>query len=625
MTAAVSKPRYRLRTLAASLLCCIGLPAAAQDGAQTGLSGSVTLGLRSVDTEGAESKYREDINLDDGVRLLDLSLSYRPGEAGAPVDYIDVSASHLGGDPFESVHVDVRRYGAYRLSLDRRRSEYFYDDTILPAALASVTGSTGGDFHTFDFERIRESAALAITPSPATEVSLGLERQRRTGDSQTTLGIQRDQFEFERPIDESSDRVKLGVRHAWERISVIYAEEFGEFDNASELFLPGASPGQNTADPAELLFFRLDQSYDFDSRGRALRVLVTPTEALDVRALWRREDVDLEGLGTESSAGTDFAGTPFMTDLSGAADVSRDSEVAGLDFGYRVGPRTRLTAATRRSRLDQTGRSRFGADRGDGDWRVETDGIEIGAEHALGRNLIVAGGWSGESRDVEYAQSLNAPGVATLEQTDRDGYFLRLRYATEGGAEISAAIEDNSIDDPFTLASPTESRRYKASYRQSWDNGLSLAGSFKRTDVANDRSGWAADTREADIRLAYRTEVFEVSAGLTDVDLDREIDQLVTAGTRQELYAITYSADAGFADVTLRGRLNPRIAIGGSFRRYENRGSFPLDRDDWRIFLELDMTSEFALAIRYRGIDYVEDGFDDYEADLLELAVRTSW
>ena len=142
------------------------------------LTGSTSLGVRSVDLTGTEAKYREDVNLDDGVRLFGVHLSYVPRVGEAPVDRIDLDADNLGGDPFESIHLGVRKYGAYNLKLDRRRSAYFYDDTILPAALASVSGSTGGDFHTFDFERIRSTAALDIDVTPATKCRSGSSARR---------------------------------------------------------------------------------------------------------------------------------------------------------------------------------------------------------------------------------------------------------------------------------------------------------------------------------------------------------------------------------------------------------------------------------------------------------------
>lgn len=599
--------------------------ALAQQSTSETLSGTVALGFRSVDTSGAVTKYREDINLDDGVRLFDLAVSYRPATGNGPVDYVDLTANNLGGDPFEAVRIDVRKFGAYKLRLDRRRSEYFYEDAILPAALASITGSTGGDFHHFDFERIRESAALDIELSPATALSFGLERQRREGDSTTTLDIQRDEFELEKPLDESSDAFRFGVQHAWQRVSLIIEESVSTFENTSELFLPGASPGQNTTDQAALQFFRLDQSYDYDSRGHLVRIVADPTDRLDLRALWRLEDVDLDMRAAESSAGTDFASAPFATSASGPAKVRRESKVAGLDLGYRLETRARLVAAVRSTRLDQNGALLFGTDQGTGHWAIDTDGYELGAEIAVMSNLLLAGGWSSESRDTDHAQALNAVPAGEALETDRDGYFLRLLYTSPRSVEFSAAIEDNSIDDPFTLASPSDSRRYKASVRYAWDNGLSLNGSYKRTDVENDTSSWAADTRQADLRVSYGGDAVELSAGYSEIDLARSVTQNVTGGTLQVPFAIVYGADSSFFDVSGRWTAGSRFALGGSLRGYENDGSFPLERDDWRAFVEFDMTDDYTLQLNYRGIDYVEEVFDDYDANIVEIAVRLDW
>jgi hypothetical protein len=179
-------------------------------------------------------------------------IDHRAGSALVVVFVVGVPRVGIGGDPFETIHFGLRKYGAYNLKLDRRRSEYFYADTILPAALASVTGSTGGDFHHFDFARVRDTAALDIQLSPATRLSLGLERQTRTGDSTTSLDIERDEFELHRPLDETLDAFTFGVQHAWQRVTLIVEEQLRDFENSSELFLPGASPGQNTTDPAQL-------------------------------------------------------------------------------------------------------------------------------------------------------------------------------------------------------------------------------------------------------------------------------------------------------------------------------------------------------------------------------------
>ena len=201
----------------------------------------------------------------------------------------------------------------FREALDRRRSKFFYDDTILPAALASVSGSTGGDFHRFDFERTRTTADLELDVTPATRLSFGVERQTRAGASTTTLTVERDEFDVDRPLDESLDGFTFGVRHAWRRATLIVTEEANDFRNTSELVLPGASPGRNLTDAAALSFFTRDQSYDYASRGHGIRVLANPTARVDLTAAWRREDLELDGRASEQALGTTFGGNGQTT------------------------------------------------------------------------------------------------------------------------------------------------------------------------------------------------------------------------------------------------------------------------------------------------------------------------
>jgi hypothetical protein len=589
------------------------------------LTGSVSLGVRSVDLDGTEAKYREDVNLDDGARVFGVQLGYVAPTGEAPVDRVDLDAANLGGDPFESVHLGVRKYGAYDLKLDRRRSEYFYDDTILPAAAASVTGSTGGDFHTFDFERIRSTAALDIEATPATRVSVGLERQTRTGDSATTLTVERDEFDLEKPLDESLDTFRVGVRHSWERVTLIVDEQFRDFENTSELFLPGASAGRNPADAAELQFFTFDQSYDYAARSHAVRLLTEPTARLDVQAGWRFEDLELDLQGAEQASGTSAAGAPFSTSRSGPGKVGRDIEIADVELGFDIGPRVRLVGAARRSTLEQSGELTFGPNVGASAWEIATDGYEIGAELALSAVVTVAAGWSSESRSTVYGWSFDADAAGTDGDTGRTGYFARLMLHLAGGLDITASVEDNSIDDPFTLASPTSSTRYKATARRRWSNGLSLSANYRNTDVDNDVSNWLAGTEQGDVRLIYQRPRLQVSGGYTRVDLERSVEQAVTAGTRVTVFAIDYTAESSFWDASARWQLNERFAIGGDLRSYDNHGSFRLTRDDFRAFLDMRVGDDYRLQIAYRDLDYVEDAYDAYDVGILELAFGVSW
>jgi hypothetical protein len=583
-------------------------------------TGSVSLGVRSVDVDGTEAKYREDVNLDDGPRVFGVRLRYAAPTGETPVDRVELDAANLGGDPFESIHLGVRKYGTYDLRLDRRRSEYFYDDTILPAAVASVIGSTGGDFHTFDFERVRSTAAVDIEATPRTRVSLGLENQTRTGDSTTTLTVERDEFELEKPLDESLNTASVGVRHAWEHVTLIADEQVRNFENTSELFLPGASAGRNPADTASLQFFTFDQSYDFAVRSHSLRVLAAPAPRLDLEAGWRLDDLDLDSSGNEQAGGTSAAGVPFATSRSGPGTVGRDIEIVDAAVRFSFTERVHLVSAARRSRLEQTGDLAIGANVGASVWDIATDGYEIGAELALSSVVTITAGWSRESRSTTYGWTFDAVAAGRDVETHRAGYFARLMLELASGLEVTASVEDNSIDDPFTLASPTSSTRYKATARWRWDNGLSLSANYRRTNVDNDVSSWLADTEQADARLIYQRPRLRLSGGYTRIDLDRSVQQAVTAGARVTLFAIDYAAQSSFRDASGRWEVGDRFAIGGDLRAYDNRGSFGIARDDYRAFFDVRIKDQYSLQAAYRDLEYVEDAYDAYDATILEVA-----
>lgn len=175
------------------------------------------------------------------------------------------------------------------------------------------------------------------------------------------------------------------------------------------------------------------------------------------------------------------------------------------------------------------------------------------------------------------------------------------------------------------LASATENRRYKFRVRQRWDNGLSVTGSHRRTDVENGTSGWAADTEQTAVRMSYRNARFRLSGGYTSIETARNIDQLVTARLRQNIFLISYNVDSSFADASARWLVNDFVAVGGAVRKYENDGSFALDREDLRAYVELRLTDDYTLELAYRNLDYLEDEFDDYDAEILEVAIRLDW
>ena len=327
----------------------------------------------------------------------------------------------------------------------------------------------------------------------------------------------------------------------------------------------------------------------------------------------------------ESAAGTTFLGDPFTSSLGGRAALNRDIELVDFAVAYVIDERFRVSISAKQTTLEQDGDLSFGADLGVANWSIETTGLEARFELVLTPNIVLGTGWSSEDRDVEYRQGLVPDPSAERLSTQRDGFFLSLSFDPLGPLSFTASVEDNSIDDPFTLSAPTQGRRYRVHGRYRWDNGLGLTASYRKNDLENDLSGWSGDTEQTDIRLSRNGEALRLSAGYGRVDYSRRIDQLVMGGARGNLFSIAYGAEGTFLDASLRWQAGPRIATGAYTRIYDNDGSYPLERNDWRAFVELGLGDGYHLQIAKRSIDYDEDGFDDFDAELVELAVGFRW
>ena len=161
------------------------------------LNGYFKFGYRFVDTSGAETRYMQDINLQKGVRLFDFSLHYVPAEQlKGFFDRLDVVASNFGGDPFETLHINIQKYGKYSFRYNRRKSTYFYADRIesSPGLLY--------DHHTFNFDRVADTGTLKVWIGNNVDLFLNFNRYTKKGESTTTFDINRIEFEFDKPIQE---------------------------------------------------------------------------------------------------------------------------------------------------------------------------------------------------------------------------------------------------------------------------------------------------------------------------------------------------------------------------------------------------------------------------------------
>jgi hypothetical protein len=617
-------PRVPLLAAAAVLLAPLlaaPAPAAADDSPP--FSGQVTIGYRRVDVGGRQAKYREDYDLQDGLRLFGLDLQFTPPpELRAFADRIDLELTDFGGDPFESLHLGVRKFGAFNFRFDHTKSSTFYDDQLIPSEQLDVALYNGGDFHRFDFERVRDAARLDVDLTSRAKVDFGFERSTKVGTGTTTFDVERDEFQLVRPIDESLDAYHGGFQYSWKRVTLVLLEEVRDDANAVSSFLPGASEGE--APPpgnGALDFYFLDQPYASTSRQHTVRILARPNPRLSVRLTGSFQNLDLDATADERVQGLTDRREPFATTTTGRGTISREVDLYDLDLAYRFTARFTLTGGLYSRRLDQEGDFAFGDAFNQGFWTLETTGGEVGLQVSPSPRLTVSGGLRRESRDVRWYATGTPANVSRT--TDDAGLFATVGWRPTKTFRLTSSVETQAYDDPYTLASPTERSRVRVRGQRDFGGGAYVAGSYLRTAAKNENSEWDSTLEQLAVQFGYHRPGLSASIGYASVAVDRSILQATNAGP----YTIAYAADSDFIDGRLSWTLTERWTIGGTARYYQNGGSFALTRSDYSGFVEVDFTPGYLLRVGYRSIDYDEDAadFDDYRADVAELAIGYRW
>jgi hypothetical protein len=123
------------------------------------LSGAATLGLLFFDVDGNGAQFDEDLNLERGLFLRDLSLAGRraPGAAGP-----------------ESFSLDALGIGT-RSTSARAQTSWAGVDLLARYGRGQYTGTSESDVHSFDFEREQGSLSLSHEASAGNLRRAGIE------------------------------------------------------------------------------------------------------------------------------------------------------------------------------------------------------------------------------------------------------------------------------------------------------------------------------------------------------------------------------------------------------------------------------------------------------------------
>lgn len=587
--------------------------------------GNFLFGYRTVDTSGAHYKYKEDINLEDGVRLFRLNLHYTPKEKFEKLfDRIDLNVHNFGGDPYETLSLSIRKYGKYQFQFKRKKADYFYHD------LHKVESGALYDLHTFNFTRYSDSGMLKILLGENVDVYLNFDRYTKEGKSTTTFDISRREFEFEKPLKEDSREASVGVNFHLPGYSLLLEEKIKHYENSNSFFLPGyAGAGEDAYYPTSLSYLTSNQPYDFKSYTHHFKLNARPFPSLLISGSAQLSDLDMDLNYTEEAAGINYLGRYFQYSLSGEGSFKRSIQLYDLDISYLLSNKVALVGAVRYHNFDQEGTLTVIGIKEDTALGFSNLGFEGGFQYQFSPELGLTLGYRNETRNLDNLETVNYE-----FETQRNGVFGNFNWKPSSNLKLNLDYQYGSFENPYTLISPTSFHRLTAKTNLKM-NKFNFSGSYlfkeSRSEVFNQL--WKSTENKFSFRTGFNSENFYVSGGYSLIDIKHQGDRNVVyppsfsgpGGTF--LWEILYEGESHLVDLSLKYTLDGKWKIGGYGHGYWNKGFWEISRVMFKTYLEYTLNNGFISHLGYRYVNFKEkiSGYNDYKAHIIEISFGYLW
>jgi hypothetical protein len=584
-------------------------------------SGSFMVGYRMVDTSGTETKYMEDINLEKGPRLFEFKLHFAPqGDLKKLFDRMDLRAYNFGGDPYETLGLEVEKYGKYKFQYDRRKSTYFYHDNL-----------NSEDLHTFNFDRINDSGMLKVWLGNKSHAYLDFNRYTKKGSSTTSFDFNRVEFEFDRPIDEESMEIAMGLDYSSKVFSFALEEKIQDYNNANSMFLPGYADGGAFSNyPSALYLFHLDQPYDMKGYTHSAKFTAAPFKNFLLRGSLKLIKQDTDITYYEDAWGVDLYGDDFSYLNGGSGNFTRKIQLYDVDFSYLLSAKLAIVGGVRYQNFDQTGSLTANGETTPVNWQYESGGVEGGIQYQPSAKIGITLGYRFERRDIEdevEIAKVNGP-------TDRTGFFGTLNWKPSKAFGLTADYQNGTYDNPFTLTSPTDYNRFRLTLKYALKT-FYASGSYLYNESKNDQIAglWKATKNQLNLRLGFHGQKVKMSAGYALIDVKRDGNHDIaypppwTGGEGSYLWDVTFEGKSNLFDAYLYFNLDKSWGIGGYANLYSNKGSWELSRTTLKAFLKYECRGGFITQLGYRFVDFNEKelGLNDYKANIFEISFGYQW
>jgi hypothetical protein len=254
-------------------------------GAEPAFNASVEVGYRwNSDVQGSRDVYRSVVNLGDGPRLLNADFRFVNPTQGGWLDRLNLRASGWGGDPYNSVRLEMRGGSKYRLTVDHRNMAYF--NSLPSFANPNLERGILTTQSSYDIFRKFTDTELELRPATRIIPYFGFLHNSASGRGISTFVQNLNEYAVARDLDDNTQNYRAGVRLETLRWHVTLEQGWTRFEDTQRLFTSDRNTGNRTTPfSGQTLFLgTADARYNIDGSGIYSRVLATarPTDWLDL-------------------------------------------------------------------------------------------------------------------------------------------------------------------------------------------------------------------------------------------------------------------------------------------------------------------------------------------------------
>lgn len=252
--------------------------------AEQWITGNVEFGYRwRSDVGGDIRTYRSVANLGSGPKLFGADLLLTDPK-GRLFDTLSLFATTWGGDPNQTLRVDVNKRGVYRFQTDYRDIAYF--NYLSSFANPNIAAGSMMSERTYDIRRRYVNSSLELRPGKRIIPYLEYSHDANDGTGITTYQEQSNQYPVNNRMRDSTNVYRGGVRFEMNRWHVTLEQGGSSFKDDNRAYWSGLNNGNRTVPflGQQLTLSSLNQAYGVRGTSLFERVVATaaPTNWMNV-------------------------------------------------------------------------------------------------------------------------------------------------------------------------------------------------------------------------------------------------------------------------------------------------------------------------------------------------------